>query len=139
MSKETGEDMKENYEGGGDMRETVVSAPVALTEQEKRYYEYWLALQSCIPWLYEEDSIKDEATKRVVREFLVLYAKIKAAMRAVYPGKVNVNIGKCTDGSGADLVLRRRWYEDAKSETEFAESFFMAYLACRSRRKGKEA
>ena len=81
----------------GKNKVTVIDAPVSFTDEELEQYEYWLALQSCIPWLYEKP--KDKFSKDLLRDFMALYAKIKMAMQAVVPGKVNVSVGKGrTDG-----------------------------------------
>lgn len=105
----------------------VVDAPVPFTDEELEHYEYWLALQSCIPWLYEKP--KDKFAKDLLRDFMALYAKIKMAMQAVVPGKVNVSVGKGrTDGQ--DLVLTGGWYDTAQDEAAFVVSFFTSYIAC---------
>ena len=105
----------------------VIDAPVSFTDSELEQYEYWLALQSCIPWLYEKP--RDKFSKDMVRGFMALYAKIKMAMQAVVPGKVNVKLGKGIS-DGKDLVLTGGWYETAQDEANFAISFFTSYLSC---------
>lgn len=111
----------------GSEKVTVIDAPVSFTDAELEQYEYWLALRSCIPWLYEKP--KDKFAKDLLRDFMALYAKIKMAMQAVVPGKINVSVGRGrTDGQ--DLVLTGGWYDTAQGEADFAISFFMAYIAC---------
>ena len=105
---------------------TIISAPVSFTDAELENYEYWLALQSCIPWLYEEP--KDEFSKDLLRDFMALYAKIKMSMQAVVPGEVNVSVGK-SKFNGQDLVLTGRWYDTPQGEADFAVSFFTSYLS----------
>ena len=110
----------------GSEKVTVIDAPVSFTDAELENYEYWLALQSCIPWLYEKPKVK--FAKDLLRDFMALYAKIKMAMQAVVPGKVNVSVGKCKS-DGRDLVLTGGWYETSQEETDFAVSFFTSYIS----------
>ena len=120
------EQFKKGMKGMGKVN--VIEAPVAFTEAELEHYEYWLALQSCLPWLYEKP--KDKFAKDMLRDFMALYAKIKMAMQAVVPGKVNVSVGK-SQTDGTDLVLTGGWYDTAQAEADFAMSFFTAYLSSR--------
>ena len=110
----------------GNGKVAVIAAPVSFTDAELEQYEYWLALQSCIPWLYEKP--KDKFSKDVLKEFMALYAKIKAAMQAVVPGKVNVSVGK-SKIDGQDIVLTGGWYDTAQGEADFAVSFFTSYIS----------
>lgn len=112
--------------GKKDSKVPVIAAPVPFTDAELEHYEYWLALQSCIPWLYEKP--KDKFAKDLLRDFMALYAKMKMAMQAVVPEKTNVCIGK-SPTSGEDMVLAGGWYDTAKEEADFAISFFTAYIA----------
>ncbi len=110
----------------GKNKVTVIAAPVSFTDAELEQYEYWLALQSCIRWLYEKP--KDKYSKDLLMDFMALYAKIKMAMQAVVPGKVNVIVGKGrTDGQ--DIVLTGGWYDTAQGEADFAVSFFTSYIS----------
>lgn len=110
----------------GKNKVAVIAAPVSFTDAELEHYEYWLSLQSCIPWLYEEPN--DKYSKDLLRDFMALYAKIKMAMQAVVPGKVNVSVGKGrTDGQ--DLVLTGGWCDTAQGEADFAVSFFTSYIS----------
>lgn len=111
----------------GKNKVAVIAAPVSFTEAELENYENWLALQSCIPWLYEKP--KDKFAKDLLRDFMALYAKIKMAMQAVVPGKVNVSVGKGR-ADGQDLVLTGGWYDTAQDEAAFVVSFFTSYIAC---------
>lgn len=110
----------------GKNKVSVIAAPVSFTDAELEHYEYWLAIQSCIPWLYEKP--KDKFSKDLLRDFMTLYAKIKMSMQAVVPGKVNVSVGKGRT-NGQDLVLTGGWYETAKGEADFAVSFFSSYIS----------
>lgn len=105
----------------------VIDAAEMLTNEEVEAYEYWLALQSCLPWLYEEP--KDNESKELMRDFLVFYSKIKAAMKEVVPGKVCIRLGKSKTDKGKDLVVAGGWYDTAQKEADFAVSLFTAYLS----------
>lgn len=110
----------------GKSKVAVIAAPVSFTDAELENYEYWLALQSCIPWLYEKP--KDNDAKDLLRDFMALYAKVKMAMQAVVPGKVNVSVGKGkTDGR--DILLTGGWYDTAQGEADFVVSFFTSYIS----------
>ena len=104
----------------------VIAAPVSLTDAELEHFEYWMSIQSCIPWLYEEPN--DKFSKDLLRDFMAMYAKIKMAMQAVVPGKVNVSVGKGR-ADGQDIVLTDGWYDTAQGEADFAVSLFTSYIS----------
>lgn len=104
----------------------VIAAPVSFTDAELEHFEHWLSLRSCLPWLYETP--KDEFSRGLLRDFMALYAKIKMAMQAVIPGKVNVSVGK-SKIDGRDIVLASGWYDTAQGEADFAVLFFTSYIS----------
>ena len=103
-----------------------IKSDTPLTEEEMRYYAYWVTLEGQCKWLL--GTPENERDKDTLRNFLAFYAKIKKASNQVEPGKTRILLGE-DKTDGYKCIIDGHLFDTPKKEAHQVITMFMAYLA----------